>query len=72
VGSTDLANKLANVFDPKVQKARNNVHSQCTFKNTQILTLSQQLRDVQATAENLHTQNTILHNHIHDLEYAHN
>ncbi|KAJ7779443.1 hypothetical protein DFH07DRAFT_730180 [Mycena maculata] len=66
----DLANKLANAFDPETQEARDDARSQRVFENTQILTLSQQLRDAQAVAENLRTQNSILQNHVHDLERA--
>ncbi|KAJ7325460.1 hypothetical protein DFH08DRAFT_968688 [Mycena albidolilacea] len=67
---TDLANKLASVFDPDVQKARDNVRSQRAFENTQLLALSQQVRDAQAVAESLRTQNGILQNRINDLERA--
>ncbi|KAJ7503866.1 hypothetical protein B0H11DRAFT_565212 [Mycena galericulata] len=69
--STDLANRLAQAFDPDTQKAREDARAQRTFENTQILTLSQQLRDAQGVAENLRTQNTILQNRIHELERAH-
>lgn len=70
-GTTDLANKLAHAFDPEAQKARDDARAQRTFENTQILTLSQQLRDAQGVAESLRTQNGILQNRVHDLERAH-
>ncbi|KAJ7457072.1 hypothetical protein FB451DRAFT_1183579 [Mycena latifolia] len=59
------------LFDPDAQKAREEACSQRSFENTQIFTLSQQLRDSQAIAEGLRTQNTVLQNRIHDLERAH-
>ncbi|KAF7344772.1 hypothetical protein MVEN_01638200 [Mycena venus] len=67
---TDLANKLANAFDPEVQKDRDEACARRSFENTQILTLSQQLRDERATTENLRGENTILRNRIHDVERA--
>jgi hypothetical protein len=66
----DLANKLALAFDPDTQRARDEARSQRSLENTQLLTLSQQLRDAQAVAESLRTQNTILQNHVHDIERA--
>ncbi|KAJ7437212.1 hypothetical protein B0H11DRAFT_2255560 [Mycena galericulata] len=66
----DLANKLAHALDPDVQKARDDSRAQRTFENTQILTLTQQLRDAQAVTEGLRSQLTILQNHVHDLERA--
>ncbi|KAJ7351589.1 hypothetical protein DFH08DRAFT_993243 [Mycena albidolilacea] len=53
---TDLANKLSNLFDPAAQKARDKARSQCTFENTQIITLSQQLRDECTLSRNLRAQ----------------
>ncbi|KAJ7201958.1 hypothetical protein B0H12DRAFT_1244114 [Mycena haematopus] len=38
---TDLANKLANAFDPEVQKDCDDARARHSFENTQILTLSQ-------------------------------
>ncbi|KAF8178381.1 hypothetical protein K438DRAFT_1978006 [Mycena galopus ATCC 62051] len=67
---TDLANKLANAFDPEVQRDRDEARARRSFENTQILTLSQQLRDERATTENLRNENTILRNRIHDVERA--
>ncbi|KAJ7348656.1 hypothetical protein DFH08DRAFT_648901, partial [Mycena albidolilacea] len=67
---TDLANKLANAFDPEVQKGRDEARARRSFENTQILTLSQQLRDERATTETLRSENNILRNRIHDVERA--
>ncbi|KAJ7222883.1 hypothetical protein C8J57DRAFT_1148546 [Mycena rebaudengoi] len=69
-GGADLANKLAHAFDPAVQQARDDVRSQRTLENTHLVTVSQQLRDSQAVVESLRTQNTILQNHVHELEPA--
>ncbi|KAJ7260090.1 hypothetical protein C8J57DRAFT_1637629 [Mycena rebaudengoi] len=69
-GGADLANKLAHAFDPAVQQARDDVRSQRTLENTHLVTVSQQLRDSQAVVESLRTQNTILQNHVHELERA--
>ncbi|KAF8182174.1 hypothetical protein K438DRAFT_2166707 [Mycena galopus ATCC 62051] len=67
---TELASKLAHAFDPEVQRDRDEAHTCRSLENTQILTLSQQLRDERATTENLHGENTILRNQIHDVERA--
>ncbi|KAJ7712006.1 hypothetical protein B0H14DRAFT_3524224 [Mycena olivaceomarginata] len=53
---TNLANKLSNLFDPAAQKACDKARSQCTFQNTQIITLSQQLRDKCTLSGNLRAQ----------------
>ncbi|KAJ7090118.1 hypothetical protein C8R44DRAFT_892032 [Mycena epipterygia] len=66
----DLVNKLATAFDPESQKAREDARSHRAFETTQFLTLSQQLRDTQGLLESLRSQNSILQNHIHDLERA--
>ncbi|KAK7000755.1 hypothetical protein R3P38DRAFT_3615695 [Favolaschia claudopus] len=65
---SDLANTLATAFDPAAQQAREDARARRSFENTQIITLSQQLRDSQATAETLRTQVNLLQNRIHDLE----
>ncbi|KAJ7679987.1 hypothetical protein B0H14DRAFT_3681673 [Mycena olivaceomarginata] len=65
---TDLANRLANAFDPEVQRHRDEARARRSSENTQILTLSQQLRDERATTENLRSENNILRNRIHDVE----
>ncbi|KAJ7784222.1 hypothetical protein B0H16DRAFT_1446477 [Mycena metata] len=64
----DLATKLASAFDPESQRARDRARAQRGLDNTQVLTLSQQLRDANALAENLRAQNTNLQNRVHDLE----
>ncbi|KAJ6514862.1 hypothetical protein C8R47DRAFT_1275605 [Mycena vitilis] len=66
----DLANQLANAFDPAAQQGRDEARSQRAFENTQMLTVAQQLRDLQGVTESLRSQNSVLQNHIHDLERA--
>ncbi|KAJ7327633.1 hypothetical protein DFH08DRAFT_333861 [Mycena albidolilacea] len=67
---TDLANKFGNLFDPAAQKARDEARSQRTFENTQIVTLSQQLRDERALSENLRAQVSTLRDNFHNAERA--
>ncbi|KAJ7732429.1 hypothetical protein B0H16DRAFT_1468579 [Mycena metata] len=64
----DLATRLASAFDPESQHARDRARAQCGLNNTQVLTLSQQLRNANALTENLRAQNTNLQNCVHDLE----
>ncbi|KAJ6481421.1 hypothetical protein C8R47DRAFT_1283736 [Mycena vitilis] len=66
----DLANQLASAFDPAAQQGRDDARSQRAFENTQMLTVAQQLRDLQGVTESLRSQNSVLQNHIHDLERA--
>ncbi|KAJ7615071.1 hypothetical protein DFH06DRAFT_1367832, partial [Mycena polygramma] len=65
----DLANQLANAFDPAAQQGRDDARS-ARCENTQMLTVAQQLRDLQGVTESLRSQNSVLQNHIHDLERA--
>ncbi|KAJ6541394.1 hypothetical protein B0H19DRAFT_315360 [Mycena capillaripes] len=67
---TDLANKLGNLFDPATQKARDDARSQRTFENTQIVTLSEQLRDERALSENLRAQFSTLRDNFPNAERA--
>ncbi|KAJ7775574.1 hypothetical protein B0H16DRAFT_48467 [Mycena metata] len=64
----DLATKLASAFDPESQRTRDRACAQRGLENTQVLTLSQQLRDANVLAENLRTRNTNLQNRVHALE----
>jgi hypothetical protein len=66
----DLAEKLSTAFDPELQRARNDARANRSFENTQVISLTQQLRDAQALSENLRTQNAVLQNRVHDLERA--
>ncbi|KAJ7480537.1 hypothetical protein B0H11DRAFT_2420758 [Mycena galericulata] len=70
MNAPELVNKLAQAFDPEVQKSRDDERTQRSFQNTQIFTLSQQLRDTQATVESLRNQITVMQNRTHDVERA--
>ncbi|KAJ7440630.1 hypothetical protein B0H11DRAFT_2352418 [Mycena galericulata] len=70
MNAPELVNKLAQAFDPEVQKSRDDDRTQRSFQNTQIFTLSQQLRDTQATVESLRNQITVMQNRTHDVERA--
>ncbi|KAJ7702892.1 hypothetical protein B0H16DRAFT_1639370 [Mycena metata] len=59
---------LSAVFDPEAQRSRNDARTHCSSENTQILTLTQQVRDAQALSESLQAQNTVLQGHLHDVE----
>ncbi|KAF8150286.1 hypothetical protein K438DRAFT_1865897 [Mycena galopus ATCC 62051] len=72
MNAPELVDKLSRAFDPEALKSRNDEHAQQSFQTTQIFTLSQQLRDAQATIEALCTQMTIMQNHTHVVECAHN
>ncbi|KAJ7112688.1 hypothetical protein C8R44DRAFT_882442 [Mycena epipterygia] len=58
-------------FDPNTPKSRDDERSQRSFQNTQIFTISQQLRDAQGTIESLSNQITVMQNHTQDVERAH-
>jgi hypothetical protein len=45
--------KLANTFDPEIQRSMHEERSQRSFQTTQLVTLTQQLRDAQAATEAL-------------------
>ncbi|KAJ6589855.1 hypothetical protein DFH09DRAFT_866320, partial [Mycena vulgaris] len=66
----ELIDKLSRAFDPEVQKARDEDRSLHSAQNTQIFTLSQQLRDAHASSESLRNQISILQQQLHDAERA--
>jgi uncharacterized coiled-coil protein SlyX len=70
MNAPELVDKLSRAFDPDALKSRNDERAQQSFQTTQIFTMSQQLRDAQATIEALRTQMTIVQNHVHDVERA--
>jgi hypothetical protein len=70
MNAPDLVNKLTHAFDPEAQKARDAERSQRSFQATQMLSLTQQLRDAQAANEGLRNQITIMQGHTHDVERA--
>ncbi|KAF7371594.1 hypothetical protein MVEN_00014800 [Mycena venus] len=70
MNAPELVDKLSRAFDPAALQSRNDERAQQSFQTTQIFTLSQQLRDAQATIEALRTQITTMQNHINDVERA--
>ena len=66
--SAELMQKLASALDPDIQKTRDDEHASCSFQNTQIFTLSQQLRDSQATNDKLRREVDKACNKVHKLE----
>ncbi|KAJ7713384.1 hypothetical protein B0H16DRAFT_1621339 [Mycena metata] len=64
----DLAAKLSAAFDPEAQRSRDDARAHRSSENTQILTLTQQVRDAQALSESLRAQNTVLQGCLHDVE----
>lgn len=68
--TTDLLNSLLQAFDPAVQRVRNDDQAAHSLANTQLLTLSQQLCDVQETNENLCRQLFDLQNHLQEAQWA--
>ncbi|KAJ7724101.1 hypothetical protein B0H16DRAFT_1597052 [Mycena metata] len=64
----DLAAKLSAAFDPEAQRSRDDARAHRSSENTQILTLTQQVRDAQALSESLRAQNTVLQGRPHDVE----
>jgi hypothetical protein len=60
--------KLASALDPDIQKTRDDEHASCSFQNTQIFTLSQQLRDSQATNDKLRGEVDKARDKVHKLE----
>jgi hypothetical protein len=66
--TTGLLNSLSNAFDPAVQRARDEDRANRSLANTQLLTLSQQLRDSQATNESLRGQLFDLRNRMYEAQ----
>ncbi|KAG6904797.1 hypothetical protein DXG01_007088 [Tephrocybe rancida] len=70
VNSLDLVSKLTDTFDPAAVKARDTECAECSFSNTQFITLSQQLRDYQNINKTLRRQVTQLQDRLHEAERA--
>ncbi|KAG6835307.1 hypothetical protein H0H93_002883 [Arthromyces matolae] len=68
--SIDLVTKLGSAFDPVTIKARDAERADRSFANTQLLTLSQQLRDAQHTNDSLRSQVSDLQDRLHRAERA--
>jgi hypothetical protein len=56
LNAPELVNKVAQAFDPEAQQALQDDRSQWSFQSTQLLAMTQELRDTQATSERLHNQ----------------
>ena len=64
--ATELMSRLSNALNPEAQKARDDEWANRAFATTQYLTLSQQLRDAQATNDKLHGQLFDLRNQLYE------
>ncbi|KIK77069.1 hypothetical protein PAXRUDRAFT_167937 [Paxillus rubicundulus Ve08.2h10] len=70
IATTGLLNSLSNAFDPTVQRARDEDQASRSLANTQLLTLSQQLHDSQATNESLRGQLFDLCNRMYEAQHT--
>ncbi|KAG6915705.1 hypothetical protein DXG01_010299 [Tephrocybe rancida] len=68
VSSINLVAKLTDTFDPAAVKNRDDQHVECSFNNTQLLTMTQQLRDYQNINDTLRGEISTLHDRLHDAE----
>lgn len=66
--SAELMQKLASALDPDIQKTRDDERASRSFQNTQIFTLSQQLRDSQATNDKLRGEVDKVRHKVYKLE----
>jgi len=53
---TELVGKIVQALDPEAQHICDEEHANCSFQNTQVFTLSANLRDAQARIETLHSE----------------
>jgi hypothetical protein len=65
---SQLVDKLSHLFDPETQKARDEERSNRSAQNTQLFTLSQQLRDAHTSSESLRNQISVLQQQLNDAE----
>ncbi|KAJ6559914.1 hypothetical protein B0H19DRAFT_1146063 [Mycena capillaripes] len=56
MNAPELVTKLAKTFDPDAQQSREEERSQRSFQSTQLLTLTQQLRDAQTANDGLRNE----------------
>ena len=66
--AADLLSSLSHAFDPAVQRAQDEDRASRSLANTQLLALSQQLHDSQATNEKLHGQLFDLCNRLYEAQ----
>ncbi|KAJ7742064.1 hypothetical protein B0H16DRAFT_1269631, partial [Mycena metata] len=72
LNAPELVDKLSKVFDPAVQKARDKDRAERSFQNTHMLALTGQLRDSQASNDQLYREHAALQSRIYELERVHN
>ncbi|KAJ7735310.1 hypothetical protein B0H16DRAFT_1731329 [Mycena metata] len=68
LNAPELVDKLSKVFDPAVQKARDKDRAERSFQNTHMLALTGQLRDSQASNDQLYREHAALQSQIYELE----
>ncbi|KIK02656.1 hypothetical protein K443DRAFT_5938 [Laccaria amethystina LaAM-08-1] len=66
--TTELVSKIAQALDPETQHVRDEEHANRSFQNTQVFTVSQQLRDAQATIEALRTEINTIRDRLHAVD----
>ncbi|KAJ7205079.1 hypothetical protein C8J57DRAFT_1100439 [Mycena rebaudengoi] len=70
INGLNVINQLSCAFDPNIQRQQDDKRSQCSLHNTQLLGLTQQLCDTQATIKSLHNQMAIMQGHSNNVEQA--
>ncbi|KAJ7747300.1 hypothetical protein B0H16DRAFT_1726071 [Mycena metata] len=70
LNAPELVDKLSKVFDPAAQKARDKDRAERSFQNTHMLALTGQLRDSQASNDQLRREHAALQSRIYELERA--
>ncbi|KIM38905.1 hypothetical protein M413DRAFT_239152 [Hebeloma cylindrosporum] len=68
VQTTELVSKIAQALDPEAQRIRDEERANRSFQNTQVFTVSQQLRDAQATIEALRTELNTTRDRLHAVD----
>ena len=66
----DLLSNLSQAFDPETQRSRDAERASRSLQNTQLLTLSQQLRDAQQATESIRNQLADVQSRLQDAERA--
>jgi len=66
--TTDLIHKIAHSLDPEAQRLRDEERSNCSLQNTQVLILSQQLRDANGIIDSVRSENTNLRDRLNKVE----
>jgi hypothetical protein len=68
VQTTELVSKITQALDPEAQRARDEERANRSFQNTQVFTVSQQLRDAQVTIEALRTELNSTRDRLHAVD----